>query len=267
MQKPLTQKDIVDDLKKLGLERRAAVEVHSSLSSLGFVEGGASAVIDALMNVVGEEGAIVMSAYLVTPPLPLTEEEKTKGIVAKVRFLDEAADCKTGMGIIADTFCKRPNTCLGTGIHRVCAWGHNAELHRRGYEYLLSIDGWVLLLGVDINRCSSMHTAEDKVEWPKEIIEHFRLPEEIQQQYPDAEWYVQYNDPHKPLPENAWEKVRIEAERRGLIKRGYIGLAECMLFKGKPVVGIYEEFLRTDPFKLFGVEKECQQRQSDYETG
>ncbi|MEW5868478.1 MAG: AAC(3) family N-acetyltransferase [Chloroflexota bacterium] len=78
MQKPLTQKDIVDDLKALGLYRGAAVEVHSSLSSMGFVEGGAPAVINALMDVVGEEGAIVMSAYLVTLPLPLTEEEKAR---------------------------------------------------------------------------------------------------------------------------------------------------------------------------------------------
>ncbi len=85
MQKPLTQKDIEDDLKRIGLERGAAVETHSSLRSLGFVEGGAPAVIRALTNVVGEEGAIVMSAYRVTPLLPLTEKEKRKGIIAKVR--------------------------------------------------------------------------------------------------------------------------------------------------------------------------------------
>jgi aminoglycoside 3-N-acetyltransferase len=254
MQKPLMQKDIVDDLKRLGLERGAVVEVHSSLSSLGFVEDGAPTVIKALMEVVGEEGAIVMSAYLVTPPLPLTEEEKARGIVAKVRFLDEGADCKTGMGIIADTFSKWPNTCMGKGEHRVCAWGHNAKRHSQGYDYLLSIDGWVLLIGVDIHRCSSMHIAEDKVELPKEILEErLQLPEEIQRQYPNTDWYVEYNDPRKPLPEDAWGKVQIEAERRGLITRGRIGQAECLLFKGKPVVDIYEEFLRTAPFELFAV--------------
>lgn len=255
MQKPLTQKDIVDDLKRLGLERDAAVEVHSSLRSMGFVENGAQTVINALMEVVGEEGAIVMSAYLVTPLIPLTEEEKRKGITAKVRKLDEHAHCKTGMGVIVDTFCKLPDTYLGKGINRVCAWGRDAKLHSQGYEYLLSIDGWVLLIGVDIHRCSCMHTAEDKVEWPKEILEHFELPEEIQQQYPKSDWYVEYQDPHKPLPEDAWGKVQMEAERRGLIRRGHIGKAECMLFKAKPVVDIYEEFLRTEPFELFGIEK------------
>ena len=255
MQKSLTQKGIVDDLKRLGLERGAAVEVHSSLSSMGFVEGGASTVINALMEVVGEDGAIIMSAYLVTPLIPLTEEEMKKGITAKVRKFDEHANCKSGMGVIVDTFCKLPNTYLGKGINRVCAWGHNATLHSQGYEYLLSIDGWVLLIGVDIHRCSCMHTAEDKVEWPKEILEYQGLPEEIQEQYPKSDWYVEYQDPHKPLPDDAWGKVQIEAERRGLIKRGYVGQAECMLFKGKPVVDIYEELLRIDPFALFGIEK------------
>jgi aminoglycoside 3-N-acetyltransferase len=255
MQKPLTQKDIEAELQRLGLGRGAAVEVHSSLSSMGFVEGGASTVINALMDVVGEDGAIIMSAYLVTPLLPLTEEEKMKGITAKVRKLDENAHCQTGMGVIVDTFCKMPNTYLGKGIHRLCAWGHNATLHSQGYEYLLSIDGWVLLIGVDIHRCSCMHTAEDKVTWPKEILESFELPEEIQRQYPETDWYVEYHDPQKPLPQDVWGKVQTEAERRGLIRRGYIGQAECMLFKGKPVVDIYEEFLRTDPFEFFGIEK------------
>ena len=255
MEKPLRQKDLIDGLKGLGLERGAAIEVHSSLSSMGFVEGGAQTVIQALMEVAGKEGAIVMSAYLVTPLLPLTEEEKRKGITAKVRMLDENEECKTGMGVVVDTFRKLPDTYLGKGIHRVCAWGHNAKLHSQGYPYLLSIDGWVLLIGVDIHRCSCMHTAEDKVEWPQQVLKHFQLPEEIQRLYPESDWYVEYNDPHKPLPVDAWGKVQKEAERRGLIRRGYIGKAECMLFKGKPVVDIYEEFLRNDPFELFGIAK------------
>jgi hypothetical protein len=101
-----------------------------------------------------------------------------------------------------------------------------------------------------------MHLAESKVDWPKALTEHFRLPEEIQRQYPATEWYVQYQAPHTPAPDDAWEKVRLEAQRRGLIRRGMIGQAECLIFKGKPVVDIYEEFLRADPFELFGVGRE-----------
>ena len=251
----LAQKDIEAGLKALGMTGGMAVEVHSSMSKLGFVEGGAPAVIRALMAVVGEGGAIVMSAYRVTPVLPLTEEEKRIGITAKVRKFDANADCRSGMGIIPDTFRKWPGTYLGEGIHRVCAWGHNARLHSQGYQYLLAVDGWVLLIGVDIHRCSCMHTAEDKVELPGKIQAYFELPEEIQRQYPQDEWYVEFHAPGTLTLEDAWGKIQAEAERRGLIRGGRIGQAECMLFKARPVVGIYEEYLRTDPFRLFGVDE------------
>jgi aminoglycoside 3-N-acetyltransferase len=243
----LTRSEIEDGLRQLGLTRGAAVEVHSSLSSLGWVEGGAPAVVDALMNVVGPEGALVMSAYPVSKPLPLTEEERARGITAKVRLYGEDYGGPTGMGAIADEFRSRPGTVLGPGFHRVCAWGHNAEQQSQGYGYLLKVDGWVLLLGVGIGSCSSMHQAE-KVGIPAEVKACFKLPEEIRRDYPD-DVYVAYGR----TPHDAWEKVRAKAEHRGLIVRHKIGKATCMLFKARPVVGIYERALYTDPLGLFGI--------------
>ena len=248
---PLTQKDIEVGLRQLGLGQGDAVEVHSSLSSFGWVEGGALTVVDALMNVVGENGTLVMSAYPVSLPLPLTEQEKGRGILAKVQIFGEDHDGRTGMGAIADEFRRRPGTSLGRGIHRVCAWGRNAELHSKGYQHLLDVDGWALLLGVDIHRCSGMHVAEGRVGIPAEITKRFEVPEDIRRDYPDDVWYIQYGS----TPDDAWGKVKGEAERRGMIKRHRIGRAECILFKARAVVGIYEEVLRTDPFGLFGVEK------------
>jgi aminoglycoside 3-N-acetyltransferase len=248
---PLTRQDIEQGLRALGLRRGDAIEVHSSLKSLGWVEGGASTVVDALMNVVGECGAIVMSAYAVSPPLPLTNEEKARGILAKVRLLGDDAHARSGMGAIADEFRNRPETVLGTGEYPVCAWGRNADRHSRGYRYLLDIDGDVLLLGVDIHRCSSMHIAESRVGIPGEITRLFEVPKDIRRDYPADLYYIECGRP----PEDAWAKVQDEAERRGLIQRGRVGRAQCMLFRARAVVDIYEQFLRDDAFGLFGVEK------------
>ncbi|MDF2590032.1 MAG: Aminoglycoside 3-N-acetyltransferase, partial [Anaerocolumna sp.] len=44
----ITKKQIVAGLKDLGVKEDMELEVHSSLSSFGFVEGGAMAVIDAI---------------------------------------------------------------------------------------------------------------------------------------------------------------------------------------------------------------------------
>ena len=103
------------------------------------------------------------------------------------------------------------------------------------------------LLGVPIGYCSSMHQAE-KVSMPAEVTECFKLPEEIRRDYPD-DIYVDYGS----TPHDAWEKIRAKAEHRGLIVRHKIGKAACMLFKARPVVGLYEHALRTDPLGLFGI--------------
>lgn len=111
------------------------------------------------------------------------------------------------------------------------------------------MDGWVLLLGVDIERCSSMHQAE-KYPLPPEIARCFELPAEIGQRYSD-DFYLAYGQ----TPENAWLKIQAQAEQQGIIKIGQIGQATCRLFKARPVVGMYEEALRTDPWKLYGMKK------------
>ena len=85
----LTQQDIEQGLQSMGLRRNNVVEVHSSLSAFGWVDGGADAIVDALMNVIGEQGTIVMPAYRVSPALPLTSEEISRGITWKVKFLPE----------------------------------------------------------------------------------------------------------------------------------------------------------------------------------
>jgi aminoglycoside 3-N-acetyltransferase len=56
----VTQSDIATGLRKLGLYTGCNVLVHSSLSSFGHVEGGADAVIDALLEVVGESGTVIV---------------------------------------------------------------------------------------------------------------------------------------------------------------------------------------------------------------
>lgn len=245
---PLSQADIEAGLRQLGLEQGQVVEVHSSLSSFGWVAGGPATVVDALMNVVGAEGSIVMSAYPVSKVLPLSEEEKAWGILAKVRLYGEDYRGPTGMGVIADEFCRRPGTILGPTWHRVCAWGRRAEQLSQGYQVLLEMDGQVLLLGVDIERCSCMHQAE-KYPLPPEITRCFEIPAEIRQRYAD-DFYIAYGQ----TPENAWLKIQAQAEQQGIIKIGQIGQATCRFFRARPVVGMYEEALRTDPLGLYGIQ-------------
>ena len=58
--KLVTPDDIKSALKKAGVRKGQAIMVHTSLSSLGYVCGGAQSVIEALLESVGGEGTIMM---------------------------------------------------------------------------------------------------------------------------------------------------------------------------------------------------------------
>ena len=58
--KIVTKADIVAGLQEIGLKEGDTVIVHTSLSSIGYVCGGAQTVIEALIEVVGEDGTIMM---------------------------------------------------------------------------------------------------------------------------------------------------------------------------------------------------------------
>ncbi|MDQ3703782.1 MAG: AAC(3) family N-acetyltransferase [Chloroflexota bacterium] len=253
-QSHVTQSDIVVGLRRLGLEQGAVVEVHSSLSALGRVEGGADAVIDALQEVVGAVGTLVMSAYAVSPPVPLTDEDRNLGITWKVRWLPGDTAERTGIGVVADAFRQRPDVVCGTTRFCTCAWGRDAGQHCEGYRNLLDVDGWCLLMGVGIDRCSSMHQAED-VPLPAQVGSYFEVPPQVQQAYDPQLWSIGYGG----TPDDAWQKVYAEADRLGMIRHGQIGKAMCHLFKANSVVSIYRAWRQTDPFGLYGVPQDVPQ--------
>ena len=54
------KQDILAALAKAGVKKGQTIMVHTSLSSLGFVCGGAQVVIESLLESVGTEGTIMM---------------------------------------------------------------------------------------------------------------------------------------------------------------------------------------------------------------
>lgn len=59
----ILKEEIVQKLREVGLEKGDAVMVHTSLKRMGYVCGGAQTVIEALMEVVGEDGTIMMPTH------------------------------------------------------------------------------------------------------------------------------------------------------------------------------------------------------------
>ena len=60
---PRTRETLAADLRALGLQSGMVVIVHSSLSSIGWVNGGSMAVVQALLDVITPDGTLVMPAH------------------------------------------------------------------------------------------------------------------------------------------------------------------------------------------------------------
>jgi len=69
-----TRSLLVDDLRSLGIERGDLLHAKVSMHSIGWVEGGADAVLQAVLQVLGPQGTLVSDAFVAAHPLPLSRE-------------------------------------------------------------------------------------------------------------------------------------------------------------------------------------------------
>ena len=243
----VTKEQLRTALEKLGIEKGMTLEVHSSLSGFGELEGGAMTIIDTLKELVTEEGSIFMPALRLSPELPLTDEDKSLGITVKIEILPPDAE-RTAMGLVADTFRKLPDTFTGQDTISTAGWGrHGKEALTGGLDYAIHHGGKALLLGVDIYKLTAMHYVEDAT--PEDISKRYEPTEAVNKIYPPNEWLIECGHP----PVKAWYKIQSAAYEKGLITEAMIGGCKAMFFDIRDVISIYENKLSTDPYGLWGL--------------
>lgn len=176
---PATVDSLHHDLIQLGVEPGMTLLVHSSLSALGWVCGGATAVILALENALGDTGTLVMpthSTQLSEPSrwqAPPVHQDWWPVIREHMPAFRPDLTPTRGMGVIPETFRKQDGALRSDHPHHsFAARGPNAEiivgehsLHNGLGETsplarIYDLDGRVLLLGVDHDRSTSLHLAE-----------------------------------------------------------------------------------------------------------
>lgn len=180
-ERPLTVESIARDLRELGVEPGMTLVVHSSLSALGWVSGGAQAVVLALREALGPEGTLVVPthsthlsepSYWRNPPVP--DPSWLDEVRASMPAYDPYGTPTRQMGAIVDAFL------LGRDVHRsahpqysFAARGPRAREITDGHElanglangpleHVYRLDGWVLLLGVGHANNTSLHLAEHR---------------------------------------------------------------------------------------------------------
>lgn len=176
--KPCTERQICSDLLALGVASGMVLTVHSSLSAIGWVIGGAQSLVRALINVAGDQGTLIMPAASPQCADPYTWSNSTlpKGWLPTVYEHLPVFDrntTPTSLGAVPEAFRTWPGTVRSDHpLESVCARGLQADAitaahphaysegHAGPFGRLFDCRSWVLLIGVGFNRCTALHYAE-----------------------------------------------------------------------------------------------------------
>lgn len=175
----ITIEDIKKELKHIGIQNGDVLEVHASLKSIGYVLGGANALLDALLDTLGFEGTLIMSAqssgnsepaYFENPPVDVSLYHKVRKSIPtfKGKF-----DDLSGMGLLAVALQKRPSVYFSNHPQvSIMAHGKHAKWITQSHPLndmfglkspiakMVELKTKVLLIGVDYDRCTGMHLGE-----------------------------------------------------------------------------------------------------------
>jgi aminoglycoside 3-N-acetyltransferase len=186
---PYTVQTLGRDLRALGLAAGDTVLVHSSASSLGFVAGGTQAVVQALLDVIGSDGTLVVPTHTPdncdpadwrNPPVP---ESWWEAIRSQAPGFDRSRTPSRWMGVIAEAVRTWPGALrsdhpqvsfAAVGRHAAAVTdGHRlddalGEQSPLGAVYRL--DGKVLLLGCGHDSNTSLHLAEWRQRSPRRAV-------------------------------------------------------------------------------------------------
>jgi aminoglycoside 3-N-acetyltransferase len=175
----ISHAEIISGLQSIGLNSNSYVLVHSSLTALGDVDGGAQTVMESMLAIVG---TIVMPAFtyqtLVWPPSGPADNGVEYASIDYQAINDAAVfftpdlPVQPSMGKIAETFRQMPDvkrsshpvlsfTALGEDDTKILA-AQTIDQPLAPIDWLQNHGGDVLLIGVDHTQNVSLHFAEHK---------------------------------------------------------------------------------------------------------
>jgi aminoglycoside 3-N-acetyltransferase len=241
----VTHEELLRDLRSLGVETGQTLLVHASVGSIGLAHAGASAVVSALREVVGETGNVVAPTMTMENSLTSRAHQKliakmTPDEVGEFRrdmpgfdrdgtpgtsgALGEAL--RTAAGAVRSAHPQSSFAAIGPDAQylmadhlRDCHLGEQSPLAK-----LYKMEPFVLLLGVGYEACSAFHLAEYRYKEPPPSKE-YSCAVIVDGQ---TQW-VAYKD--VVLDDRDFRRIGadLDLDHGAAVKKGYVGNAPSLL--------------------------------------
>ncbi len=251
MDAPVCSQELDAGLRQLGLAPGEAVLVHSSLKSFGRIEGGAHTVVQALLDLLGEAGTLVVPtfhhSFFWGGPQQIWDREQTPSYMG---IISETARTWTG----ARRSCHAPHPLAAIGAYAADLAGrHNTSDYAfdSPFYHLLELDAWVLLMGVDFNVCTLLHLVEELAEVP---YRHWAdlSGTVIVEGHPSFQTFPFMR--RYPGVENDFLRCGRELEQQGLVQLVRVGQSTLRALRVRQLCDYTLRRLRQDPLFLVSAE-------------
>jgi len=239
----VTKKDLSNDLLAMGLKPGDTLLVHSSMKSIGPVEGGPDAVLDGLSE-------FLRPGLLVFPTLSYESVDAGHPLFS-------VRDTPSCVGLLTELFRKRPEAVRSWHpTHSVAASGDDAARFAAGHELdetpccrkgpwgrLLDRKARILFVGTGISCNTFLHGVE---EWNK-VPDYFtKKPEMLKITTPGGRIIERGYYRHDQHNSNNYAKLEPLFIEKGAMTAGKFGAAECRLGDCVLMESIVTDLLKSD---------------------
>lgn len=260
---PVTKTELLKAFEKLGIEPGQIIEVHSSLGSFHHVIGGARTVVDALMEISGENGTLLMPVHTSDNSEPSdwanpgVAPELYQDMRDAIPPYDPLKSDLWKMGAIVENFRHRNGVVISNHpAVSYAAWGRYAKLlcNRQSFHFplaeespsarLYELNGKVLLLGVDFDSATCMHLAEYRTECRPIKLSGAKVATE------SGEEWRKYLD--LDIDSSVFTKIRSSMARKNMIQETMLGGCRMQYFSAANAIDEATAYLeRTTVFDLY----------------
>ena len=242
------KQDLMRDMAQMGIDPKGTLLVHSSMKSIGPVEGGADTVLDAMMEYM-KDGLLIFPTH-------------TWSGINLNNPVYHAATEEACVGLLPNMFRKREGVIRSLHpTHSVAAYGREAAEYVAGEEKtnspcprngcwgrLYDRKAQILMLGVDLSRYTFLHSVEEWADVPGRLTkeEHSLFSVDV-----DGTEYAVPQHRHAGANSGWFPKMEEEYLARGAMKLGRFGDAVCRLCDAVKTADVALEWLEKD-IDLFG---------------